>query len=256
MAAEFSPEWREMRVGSGTVRYLVAGAGEPVILLHGLSGSVAWWGRNLAALARDFRVHAIDLVHHGGWRRSRFVLGDIAEHLAAWMPAAGLARASFVGHSMGGHIAARLAAEHPELVEKLVLVNAAALFPRTGPKLAPARLLRWLPTFPPLLAPILLRDALRAGPLTLWQATRDLLASDLRPNLEAITAPTLILWGDRDGLLPVELAHELHAALPSSELRIFPGAGHNPMWETPAAFNEAVRAFLHHDERPGRAAGI
>jgi len=244
MSAEHAPEWRQTHLPSGTVRYLVAGAGEPLILLHGLSASVAWWHWNLPAVAANYRVYAIDLFSPSPRALSHFALEETADRLAAWMDVHAIRSANLVGHSMGGYIAASLAAEHPELVAKLVLVNAATFFPQEGPKLDPARLIRWLPTFPPLLAPILLRDAIRAGPVALWEASRDLLGSDLRPKLELIAAPTLVVWGDQDGLLPVELAHELHDRVPHSQLRIIEGVGHNPMWEAPEVFNELVLRFL------------
>lgn len=244
MSADLPGEWREDVVGDGVIRYLRAGLGSPVILLHGLSGSVAWWQRNIEALAEAHQVFAIDLVYHGGRAASRFALGRTAERLARWMVAASLSKAAIIGHSMGGHIATCIAAQYPELVNKVVLVSAATLFPAAGLPVEPRRVIRWLPTFPVTLAPFLLRDALRAGPLTLWEASRDLVMSDLRPCLGNVVAATLIIWGARDGLLPVELAHELHAALPHSELRIFPTAGHNPMWEAPAEFNDLVLAFL------------
>lgn len=244
MSTEFQPEWRQTRVGRESVRYQVAGEGPPLILLHGLSGSVAWWQRNMKVLAREFRVHAVDLLYYGTRRGARFVLAQTAERITAWMKVLGLERAAFIGHSMGGYIAASIAAEHPEVVSKLVLVNAAAIFPSHGPRLAINRLVRWLPTFPPTLAPVLLRDAVRAGPFVLWEATRDLLSSDFRPRLSAVTAQTLIIWGEQDGILSIELARELHQALPNSELHILPDAGHNPMWESPEEFNELVLRFL------------
>src|SRR5688572_13077599 len=101
MDEERRPDWRQTRTGKGTIRYLVAGAGEPVIFLHGLSGSVAWWQRNMDVFAREFRVHAIDLLYYGSGADARFVLAQTAERIAAWMSVLGLSCASFVGHSMG-----------------------------------------------------------------------------------------------------------------------------------------------------------
>jgi pimeloyl-ACP methyl ester carboxylesterase len=253
MPAKLKQQWLETALpGRGAIRYLTAGAGEPVIFLHGLSGSVDWWRRNLSEFAAAFTVYAIDLIHHGNVASGRFSLGEAAGRLAAWMKATGIRRAHMIGHSMGGQIAAKLAAGHPALIRKLVLVNAALLFPETSTKFEPARLLRWLPTFPPTLAPLLLRDALRAGPAQLWGASRDLLASDLRGNFPRISTPTLIVWGDRDGLLPVELAHELHEQLPGSRLHIVEGTGHNVMWEAPDEFNRVVLDFLHEPDSPSR----
>jgi pimeloyl-ACP methyl ester carboxylesterase len=244
MRPEFDHEWRETRLpGGGVVRYLVTGAGDPLILLHGLSGSVDWWRRNLQEFASRFRVYAIDLIHHGNAARGRFVLSEAGDRLAGWMTAEGIGRAHLIGHSMGGHIATQIALSHPSMVRKLVLVNAAILSSETAMP-EPSRVFRWLPTFPPALAPILLRDALRAGPTMLWEASRELMTSDLREKVQRLKAPTLIVWGTRDGLVPVELAHELHEELPGSKLCIVEGAGHNVMWEAPEVFNDTVLEFL------------
>src|SRR5215218_377582 len=155
MSPELPGEWRETALPGGGVRYLAAGAGEPVILLHGLSGSIDWWQKNIPALAEGFRVYAIDLLPIASGSNTRFVLAEASDRLAGWMAAEGLPKAMLIGHSMGGYIAARLAAKYADRVSKLVLVNAAALFPQSGLPLDPTRLVRSLPRFPPTLAPLL-----------------------------------------------------------------------------------------------------
>src|SRR5262245_44334445 len=121
-------EHRRAQVGPAVIHYQVAGAGEPLVLVHGLSGSSRWWGRNIGALARHFQVYMIDLIGFGASRnRHPFVLAEAAGHLIRWMDQLGIARASFVGHSMGGFISAELAADAPARVERLVLVDAAAM---------------------------------------------------------------------------------------------------------------------------------
>jgi pimeloyl-ACP methyl ester carboxylesterase len=244
MNDEVTPKWHEAIVGERRVRYLMVGTGDPVVLLHGLSGSARWWHRNLAALAAHFQVFAVELFSLTDRWSPRFDLARSTDGIAEWMTTLGLPQSSFIGHSMGGHMVARLAAKNPERVKRLVLVNAATFFPVSGRKLDPVRVLQWLPSLPLSLAPVLTRDALRAGPFSLWRTSRDLLASDLRDTVTEIVSPTLIVWGDRDGLLPVELAYELHAAIPCSRLHVFSRVGHNPMWEVPDAFNALVTSFL------------
>jgi pimeloyl-ACP methyl ester carboxylesterase len=242
---EPAAEWRETAVGHVTFRYLTAGNGPPLVLLHGLSGSPRWWRHNLGPLSRQFRVYAIDLVHfRGGEPRPRFVLAHAAERLGRWLAALGIEKAALAGHSMGGHIAARLAADFPEKVERLVLVDPALFFPPESLPATGARLLHRFPHAPMSLLPVLVQDALRAGPLSLWSAARDLRRSDLREKLRRIQAPTLLVWGARDGLVPVAWADEVAALIPNCKLRILPHAGHNPMWEEPAIFNELLREFL------------
>jgi pimeloyl-ACP methyl ester carboxylesterase len=91
---------------------------------------------------------------------------------------------------------------------------------------------------------ILLGDALRAGPATLHNATRAVLAADLRPRLGQINAPTLVIWGERDNLVPLEYGKLLAESLPNARLEVIEGAGHNPMWDRPDEFTSLVIDFL------------
>jgi pimeloyl-ACP methyl ester carboxylesterase len=235
---------RYSQVGSGTIYTEISGSGQPLILVHGLGGSTRWWARNVPALARSCRVYVLDLLGFGRSRGQRFVLRDAAGLLVHWMDQLGLARASIVGHSMGGFIAAYIAAQFPERVERLVLVDAAAL-PLERLDLRHAwRIVRGLPHLPLTLLPVLCTDALRAGPVTLSKALRELLSMDIRPDLARIEAPTLILWGEHDATLPVAVGRRLHAHLPQAAFLVIAGAGHQPMWECPTAFNQAVLQFL------------
>ena len=106
--------------------YEVVGSGPPLILLHGLSGSGRWWSRNVPVFSRSFRTYSVDLPGFGQSRGVRWSrLDDIADRLADWLVDEGLPRAHIVGHSLGGAVAARLAARHPNRVDRLVLVDAA-----------------------------------------------------------------------------------------------------------------------------------
>ena len=227
------------------VRYLVAGDGPPLLLLHGLSGSVRWWRHNISVFAQHCRVYALDLLEYEPEAaRLQFAFPEAARRITQWLEMLGVERVSVIGHSMGGAIAAELAADAPSQIDKLILVNAAALFPRSRLPLSLTSLVRKTPHFSPTLVPVLLQDAWRTGPRLLWNATRDLLTVDLRPKLEQIQADTLVIWGEHDGILPVPLADELCRLVPRSRLTVLPRAGHNPMWEQPHEFNAAVLDFL------------
>jgi pimeloyl-ACP methyl ester carboxylesterase len=223
----------------------VTGSGEPVVLVHGLSGSSRWWRKNTAALGERFRVYTIDLIGFGGSRRSGpFVLDEAAERLAIWMDEVGLEQAHFVGHSMGGLIAVRLALEAPERLSRIVLVSATVIPFAWGYVGHGARIVRALPRVPLAFLLVLVTDSLRAGPWTILRAARQMLATDVRQHLEGVTAPTLAIWGDRDPIVPKELGERVAAAIPGAELVVIAHAGHVPMWEQPAAFNRAVIGFL------------
>ncbi len=234
------------RPGHGPVVALQAGeSGPPLVLLHGLAGSGAWWTRNLPALSAEFRVMAIDLPGFGtSHPDARLILDEVPAQLAGLLGELGLERAHVVGHSMGGLVAAALAADHPERVDRLVLVDAGflSLDPTwrhriTGP-------LRTLPWTAPTIIPTLVRDTLRSGPVRMAKATAQVLRQDWRDKLPAITAPTLVVWGQHDRICNPRIGEAIVAAVPGARLVVIKGAGHNPMWEKPAAFDREVIDFL------------
>jgi pimeloyl-ACP methyl ester carboxylesterase len=243
-AARPPTEQHVAEVGGARLHYQVAGAGPAVVLLHGLSGSTRWWAHNHAVLAQDFRVYGIDLIGFGRSRGQRFVLHEAACGLVAWLDQLGLAQAHLVGHSMGGYIAADLAAHFPERVDRLVLVNAAAIpFHRTylHDAWGLVRAVRYVPVS---FLPVLLQDALLSGPRTLALALREIVAGDLRADLGRVQAPTLVVWGEHDTVIPMRIGRELHSRLPNAAWAVIEGAGHNPMWDRPQAFNRVVSDFL------------
>ena len=239
-------EQREVTVGGLPATYRVAGAGEPVVLVHGLSGSTLWWNRTVPALVDRYRVYFVDLPGFGEMRRHGrgFDLARAAEGLREWMGAVGLEKTHLVGHSMGGCICIRLAARRPQAVDRLVLVDAPGVPMRRSvlAKLV-SLVLEGLQVAPSFLT-VILYDALRAGPLTLWRATRELLAQDVREDLRSIRAPTLIVWGEKDRLVPLSQARVLRELIPCSRLLVIEGTGHIPMVDRPREFNRALLAFL------------
>jgi len=237
-------------VGGYPIRYEVAGEGEPVVLVHGLSGSTRWWARNVPALAERYRGHLVDLPGFGAMRRlgRRFVLAEAADWLLAWMEAVGHDRVHLVGHSMGGYLSLKLAAQRPEVVRKLVLVDPAGvpsgrtMLGHLVPLLLAAR--HSTPDFLPVLA----RDAFHAGPFTLLRAARDLLAQDVRGDLRPVGMPTLLIWGANDPLIPSSVGDLLRAEIPDARLLVIPATGHNPMFDRPGEFDAALLAFLAGEE--------
>ena len=246
-------ESRLLQMGDATVHYQVAGEGPPLVPINGVSGSTRWWSRNVGTLSGDFRVYVVDLVGFGGSRApSRFALRDAATRLSGWLDRLGLGLVSVIGHSMGGFIAADLAAEAPRRLDRLVLVDAVAL-PLAGSRWSQALgLVHGLRRLPVDFLPVLVADAHRAGPLTILRAAPELLSTDIQDKLSRISAPTLLVWGAHDAVVPAELAQRLTRALPHASLRVLAGAGHNPMWDQPAGFNRMVLDFLLADGSPTR----
>ncbi len=226
--------------------YRVAGSGPPLVLVHGYGVSGQMWNRSIPYLAEQRQVLIIDLPGHGHstlsgtWR-----LREIAPLLAQWLQVMALSPVALVGHSMGGAIAAHLVAHAPNLVERLVLVDAACLpldkaLPIMMTRSARSILQRGGGSYP---LPML-RDTLKPRLRILWQAAREMGNSDFRAELASLTLPTLIIWGERDILLPLALSHSLVEALPHAMFVTMPESGHRPPLSQPAEFSKLVLDFL------------
>jgi pimeloyl-ACP methyl ester carboxylesterase len=257
------------RDSGSTLAYEVVGSGPPLILLHGLSGSGRWWSRNVPAFARSFRTYTVDLPGFGQSRRVRWSrLDDIADRIAGWVADEGLPRVHIAGHSLGGAVAARLAARHPDRIDRLVLVDAAIRPEGMRPTPRPVGLTPTIRLAAPGVAPLLVRDLLRCHPRSFITATVDALQTDW-DSLARINAPTLVVWGARDAITPLALGRDITAVVSGARLITLAEAGHNPMWECAEAFNTEVLHFLAdgmaprsnacHDQssrRPGNGATI
>jgi pimeloyl-ACP methyl ester carboxylesterase len=241
--------------------YSVQGAGDPVLLLHGWGVGVS--SQSLAgiqeALAATHRAVALDLPGFGWSERPAAVWGtaEYARHVAGFMDGQGIPRAAVLGHSFGGRVAIRLAAEHAARVSRLVLVASAGIRPPRS-----ARYYVRVGLFKGVRALFGHRVWGRLGPRVITRLTerfgsRDYRAAgamrpilvkvvneDLAPMLPAIQAPTLILWGDRDEEVPRVAMERMTQGIPGARLVVFPGAGHFPFQDAPAAFHQALRAFL------------
>ncbi len=235
-----------VQVGNYRVRYQTVGEGEPIVLVHGLSGSTLWWRRNVTGLAQHFKVFLVDLPGFGAARHryGRFALKQAGDWLLSWMDAIGLKQTHLIGHSMGGYICMWIAAHRPDIVMKLVLVDPAFkavaqnVLGYTVPLLEAVRYLT------PRFFPILAYDSLRAGPITLLKATRDLIALDISDEIHCITSPVLLIWGENDTLVPPSLGRLLRSELANARLLTLKHAAHVAMFDQPQQFNTAVNAFL------------
>ena len=242
-----------------------------VILLHGFGASLQTWDACAAILQARMRVIRFDLPGFG--LTGPDPTGDYTDArtvavLGALMDTLGVARASLVGNSLGGKIAWNFAADHPDRVEKLVLISpdgfASPGFEYDKPAEVPAmmRLLPYvLPT--PMVRMTLAPAYADAGKLTpaLLRRYRDMmLAPGVRramlarmaqvrlshpePALRRITAPTLLLWGQRDAMIPASNAADYLREIPNCRLAALPDLGHVPQEEAPAESLAPVQAFL------------
>lgn len=253
----------QVQAGPYRLRYLEAGSGPPLVLVHGLGSHAAQdWGRLMAPLGRGFHVLAPDLPGFGRSERppdADYSIPMQVEAVRAFMDANGVRRARLAGISMGGWIAARLAGESPERVERLVLVDAAGMRP-DGPAIpAEALLPRDEEGVRRLVATVR-----RNAPVPPFFVARDILALRLREEwivrraLESMRngddwlngtlgradMPVLVVWGKQDVLIPVAYGTALAAEFPRAELAVLDGCGHVPIADCPEAFDEAVVPFL------------
>jgi pimeloyl-ACP methyl ester carboxylesterase len=256
------------------IHLYVGGSGPPVVLLHGLGGSAANWVQVFPGLVVRHRVIAIDLPGHGGSAAPPRGTGvdGFAAAVAAALEAERVGPAVVAGHSFGGHVAVRLALQHPELVSGLLLVAAAGVSTsrRTArryvtlvTRLRPARrvqpLARRFGTRPgfrrAVLAPWFVSDAealTQAAVRGLFRDTREhrgvdvagaaMTRDDLRREIAGVDRPAIVLWGARDLQLPVEDGIELARRL-GAPLRIVADCGHLVPAERPEAIVDALRAL-------------
>lgn len=244
---------RQVQVEGLRVSYQEAGQGYPVVLVHGLSGSWRWWVRNIPALAQRYHLYLVDLPGFGSMRHARkhFALQQAADWLYHWMQAVGIERCHLIGHSMGGYISIRLAAAHPDLVSRLVLVSPAV-------NLQPGTVLDYLNPLAVTIKHVSARfllilsyDALRAGPGMLLRTARALLSQEQLRDYNAIKAPTLLVWGENDTLVPLSLGYVLQGEISNARLLLLHHSGHVSMYECANEFNKEVITFLMEGE-PGR----
>jgi pimeloyl-ACP methyl ester carboxylesterase len=250
--------------GGPSLAYVEAGdpMGPPVLLVHGYTDNSRSWSL-LAPHLDGFRLIAVDLRGHGASEAPAccYGLDALARDLEGALDALGIERARVVGHSLGAMAAAVLAATAPERVERLVLISG-ALAADAGPgswlwetirplepPLDPAGAFLgewyWNPT--PVDEDFLARERAESAavPGHVWQGVlMGLALADWTPLAPAIDQPTLILWGEEDGLFGEAEQERLRAALPGAAFERFEGRGHNMFWEVPEEVGAILTDFL------------
>ena len=275
------PEEHRISVEGRTTRYLAAGEGPPLVLLHGVGDNAVDWHWVMPALARTHRVYAPDLPGSGGSAAPR---GDdyspvsFELFLAAFMDALGTERAALVGNSLGGLVALRLALDDPGRVTALGLLASAGLGRRVTPALRALALpgygklaVAWGKRPPGAAQRTLGQAALlfarpRRAPAK-WLAEQYRLArlpgfleaqlatlraqiglrgqrEVLLERLPELAVPTLVAWGARDRVLPPAQAREAMARVPDGSLELIPDCGHLPHVERPDHVAKILVPFL------------
>jgi pimeloyl-ACP methyl ester carboxylesterase len=236
------------------------GSGALVLLLHGWGSSADLFARTIDGLEDSFDLIAPDFPGFGATDAppAPWAVGDYMAWVVALMDELGIQRVSVIGHSFGGRVGIKLAALHPERVEKLVLTDAAGIRPKRTlgyhVRVRAFKAARWLS-----------QQKLAPEPLRSWAVARvatsgspdyqtasgtvrgsfvRVVNEDLREYLPRIQAPTLLIWGDRDEETPLADAQFMERQIPDAGLVVFNGAGHYAYLEQAARFNVIVKTFL------------
>jgi pimeloyl-ACP methyl ester carboxylesterase len=147
------------------------------------------------------------------------------------------------GHSLGALVSLRIAAVRPDLVRRLILISPPGIRPRRSPMAYAWPLARTLLGARPAFLARLTYDGLRAGPMNLARGGFYVASANVAGELAAVAAPTLLVWGARDRVVPVEEASAWLAGLSNAWLVVIPGASHVAMVESPDALADAIRLF-------------
>lgn len=249
-----------------TIAYERAGEGPPVVLLHGFSHDSRAWRPQLEALSTDFTVVAWDAPGAGESADppETYRITDWADCLAALLDTVAVEQAHVIGLSWGGILAQNFYQRHSARVLSLILADTYAgwkgSFPDPMPRERLAACLhdsslpssefvpRYLPTMFSSAVSQQTQDELSAimsdfRPLGFRLMAKTSAEADTRHVLPNIRVPTLLIWGDADARSPLEVAHQLHEAIPGSQLAIIPGVGHVSNLEAPDQFTTLVRDF-------------
>ena len=281
-----APQEKHIVIGGHRHRYLEAGVeGPPMLLVHGISASLDYFGPSIPLLAQSFRLLALDLLGFGGSDKPKgkaYSLQLYADLIREFIEKSGAASAGPVhatGHSMGGKYLLATELLHPGTFGKLVLSNTDGFI--TLPSFARALS---LPGVRHLLKPIVTRRQLAEKMLAaavhrldkvpqetyrkIMEVARDKDAFDtvmglnrhlteldlkrtgLRARLHELSIPTLIIWGEQDRYISPKLANIAHREIPGSKLLMLPDCGHSPMLEHPEEFAAAIREFILTQPQP------
>lgn len=267
---DFLPESKYSIFDNQTIHYVQAGTGPDLVLLHGIGASVYIWRFLFPLLESKYRVTAIDLPGFGQSSKDRLAdygLDSQASRVAAMLTGIGIERAILVGSSMGGAIALWLGKTRPERFDRVI-----TLAPATDHRLVPAAA-TWLSGFLPMFGRALNRHTMKmilkrvlaraeridatvvnaylkpfledGSSFHTFKAATTLLADRRLPyQLEGIEARVLIIYGQKDRMVPMASIVKLKSLLPHAQLLLHPQAGHHIMEDEPTWTAESILAFL------------
>jgi pimeloyl-ACP methyl ester carboxylesterase len=250
-----------------TLAYVSMGdaAGPPVVLIHGYTDSARDWVPLIPYLSPRFRLILVDIRGHGRSSKPEccYTRLDFAYDIKLLLDAVHVTRADLVGHSLGSIIAQTFAEYWPGRTARVVLISSTGgPWPEASPPAYETAIrnlkepidpdspfmIEWWSSPTPVDPDFIRRERRDAAaiPLRVWLAVlnQGRASGNLQQTLPKLTAPTLLIWGDKDPIMKEEMRQSLRQALPAAQVKIFPGLGHNPLWEDPRACATVINAFL------------
>jgi 2-hydroxy-6-oxonona-2,4-dienedioate hydrolase len=241
----------------GKFEYLEVGAGETLMLLHGLFGALS----NFSDLIEKFRtthkvvvpllpLFDLDILHTS--------VTGLAKHVTQFIEHKGYEKVHLLGNSLGGHVALVYVLKHPEKVKSLILTGSSGLFENamgdTYPKRGDYEYIKnktALTFYDPAMATPALVDEVfeitrnRIKVIKIIALAKSAIRNNLGEELNQIKVPTCLIWGKNDTVTPPFVAEEFKKLIPHSELHFIDKCGHAPMMEVPNEFNDILSGFLN-----------
>ena len=271
--------FQTIQVNEHRVAYLDIGEGKPVILIHGFGGSMWQWEYQYLELATSYRVIIPDLIGSGLSDKPETIYSPerLVQFFREFMKRLEIQQATLIGNSMGAGLAMAMALDHPEQVDRLVLISGfpakvegsvaspqfrrflihrpplwlATIGNRMAGKGTTERLLKEIIYQPELVSPSVIERSFqnrhRGGLLTPLYSLLDHMDNweeRYGKRLANIPHPTLLLWGEYDRVFPLEVGRQVSSLLPQAEWHMIPQSGHLPQWEQPQVVNPLVLSFL------------
>jgi pimeloyl-ACP methyl ester carboxylesterase len=269
-----APASKEVEVFGQKIHYVEAGAGPTVILLHGLGGDGTNWALNTPVLAKNFHVFVPDQIGFGESPKPliNYRVATLVDFLDGFCKKLAITKATLVGNSLGGWTAIAFTLEHPDKVERLVLVDSAGYsLSRTGVPASRETLMALDPTT--VAGTKIFMQTILANKAMVTDAfAESAFAAHLRKNdgytidrfidsilrnedvvdgkLGAIKVPTLVVWGREDGLIPLAAGDLMAKEIPGAAAVILDHCGHVPQLECALPFNATLLKFLNGGAQP------
>lgn len=244
----------------GGYKYIEAGVGQNLVLLHGLFGALSNWESVLDRFKKDFRV-IIPLLPIYDMPLKKAGLGGLVAFFRAFVEYRQLRDIVLMGNSLGGHIGLIYTLEHQEKIQKLILTGSSGLFenamggsfPKRGSFDYVKERVQYTFYDPDTISEDYIQEVFNTTKsipkcLNIVAIAKSAQRHNLAAELPRIKVPTLLIWGLNDTITPPMVAHDFHRLIPNSTLRFIDYCCHAPMMERPDRFNEILEEFLHQEQ--------